>query len=129
MPKEKTLLPVIHQVTDSQVVKYSNSSGDINPIHLDSTYARTTQFGKRIAHGMLIISFISDLMYKNFGEIWLNSGGLKIKFKAPVFLNDEITTKGTIKSMEKKLELTKITCSVNCSNKDGVDVISGIAYC
>ena len=78
---------------------------------------------------MLIISFISDFMYKNFGEIWLNSGGLKIKFKAPVFLNDEITTNGTIKSMEKKLELTKITCSVNCSNKDGVDVISGIAYC
>ena len=129
MPKEKTLLPVIHKVTDSQVVKYSNSSGDINPIHLDPAYARTTQFGKRIAHGMLIISFISDFMYKNFGEIWLNSGGLKIKFKAPVFLNDEITTNGTIKSMEKKLELTKITCSVNCSNKDGVDVISGIAYC
>jgi len=129
MPKEKNLLPVFHKVTDSQVVKYSKSSGDINPIHLDPKYANTTQFGKRIAHGMLIISFISDFMYKNFGEIWLNSGGLKIKFKAPVFLNDEITTNGTIKSMEKKLELTKITCSVNCSNKDGVDVISGIAYC
>ena len=78
---------------------------------------------------MLIISFISDLMYKNFGEIWLNSGGLKIKFKAPVFLNDEITTKGTIKSKGGKLELTKITCSVNCSYKEEIDVISGIAYC
>ena len=69
MSENKKLLSVIHQVTDSQVVNYSKTSGDINPIHLDSSYAKNTQLGERIAHGMLIISFISDFMYKNFKEL------------------------------------------------------------
>ena len=45
MSENKKLLSVIHQVTDSQVVNYSKTSGDINPIHLDSSYAKNTQFG------------------------------------------------------------------------------------
>ncbi len=127
MSENKKLLSVIHQVIDSQVVNYSKTSGDINPIHLDSSYAKNTQFGERIAHGMLIISFISDFMYKNFKETWLYTGSLKIKFKSPVFLNDEISTQGTIKNMEKKSNFTKITCSVNCTKQDGEEVISGIS--
>ena len=120
MSENKKLLSVIHQVTDSQVVNYYKTSGDINPIHLDSSYAKNT-------HGMLIISFISDFMYKNFKETWLYTGSLKIKFKSPVFLNDEISTQGTIKNMEKKSNFTKITCSVNCTKQDGEEVISGIS--
>ena len=71
MEENQDLLTIIHKVTANQVVKYAESSGDLNPIHLDSAYATTTQFGKRIAHGMLIISFVSDFMYKNFREKWI----------------------------------------------------------
>tara|TARA_B100000029_G_C17551148_1_gene950171 strand:- start:900 stop:1304 length:405 start_codon:yes stop_codon:yes gene_type:complete len=126
MSENKKLLSVIHKVSDSQIVNYSKTSGDINPIHLDSSYAKNTQFGERIAHGMLIISFISDFMYKNFEEKWIHTGSLKIKFKAPVFINDEIYTEGIIKNMEKKSNFTKITCSVNCTKQNGEKVISGI---
>ena len=129
MEENQDLLTIIHKVTANQVVKYAESSGDLNPIHLDSAYATTTQFGKRIAHGMLIISFVSDFMYKNFREKWLNSGGLKIRFKSPVFLNDVITTNGTIKNTEKSSEYDKITCFVTCTKQDGSNVISGIAFC
>ena len=41
------------EVTDEVIRKFAEVSGDFNPIHLDEEFAKTTRFGKRIAHGML----------------------------------------------------------------------------
>lgn len=40
-------------VTEADVVAFAGLSGDFNPLHTDETFARTTPFGGRIAHGML----------------------------------------------------------------------------
>ena len=42
------------QVSDKMVRQFAEMSGDFNPIHLDEEYAKTTRFGQRIAHGMII---------------------------------------------------------------------------
>jgi len=41
------------KVTDELIRKFAEVSGDYNPIHLDDEFAKTTRFGRRIAHGML----------------------------------------------------------------------------
>ena len=47
-------------ITDSDVLIFAGVSGDLNPVHLDSDFARKRSiFGKRVAHGMLCASFIS----------------------------------------------------------------------
>jgi hypothetical protein len=51
-------------VTQGQVSAYADAARDWNPIHLDAAFAATTQFGTRIAHGMLGLGFMST-----FGEI------------------------------------------------------------
>ena len=47
------------QITEQDVILFAALSGDANPIHLDEDYARTTQFGERIAHGMLTGALVS----------------------------------------------------------------------
>ena len=49
-----------------------------NPIHLDYEYAKNTEFKNKIAHGMLLISNINEIMFKNFNQHWNKNGSLKI---------------------------------------------------
>ena len=44
-------------ITESMVEKFSNLSGDLNPLHMDDKFAESSSFNKRIVHGMLLASF------------------------------------------------------------------------
>jgi len=41
-------------ITEADIVNFAGLSGDFNPLHTDETFAQTTPFGTRIAHGALI---------------------------------------------------------------------------
>jgi len=78
------------QITAKIVEQFAEISGDSNPIHLDEQYAATTQFGRRIAHGILVSGIISSILGNDLpgpGTIYLSQ---ELKFKAPVFIGDEI---------------------------------------
>ena len=77
------------KVTDEMVRKYAEVTGDHNPVHLDEEYAKTTRFGRRIAHGMLSAGFISQALAMHLGPggIYL---GQTLKFLNPVFIDDEL---------------------------------------
>jgi 3-hydroxybutyryl-CoA dehydratase len=49
----------IHLLKEELIEKFAQISGDTNPVHLDEEYAKTTRFGGRVVHGLLIGSFIS----------------------------------------------------------------------
>ncbi len=49
-------------VSEQDVIDFARVSGDHNPLHLDEEYAKTTQFGTRIAHGALTASYISAVI-------------------------------------------------------------------
>ena len=77
-------------ISEDMVKDFSELSGDKNPIHLDEEYAKSTIFGKRVAHGMLLSSFFSRLIsevYPGKGSIYLQQN---LIFKNPCFINDEI---------------------------------------
>ena len=52
-------------ISESMVDDFAKVSGDFSPIHMDDKYAKSTSFGKRVVHGMLLGSFLSrvDGMY------------------------------------------------------------------
>lgn len=119
-------LPVIHKtITMNQIRLYADASGDYNPIHIDEEFAKNSQFGRNIGHGMMAASTISELMVKNFARAWYETGKMKIRFKSPVYPNDEIQTSGNIKKSEETDDGTQITCSVEISRHDGDIIISG----
>ena len=87
-------------VTDETLVKFAEVSGDDNPVHLDEDFARTTQFGTRIAHGMLSAGYISALVgtkLPGYGSIYLSQS---LRFRRPVKIGDQVTVRGTITALD-----------------------------
>ncbi len=123
-----TALPTIRRtITQEQIERYAKASGDYNPIHIDGEFAATSQFGGRIAHGMLIAASISEMMTSAFKIDWLNSGTLKLRFRAPVFPGESIETSGTVKSTREVGVRREVTCSVEVRKQDGEVAITGQA--
>lgn len=48
-------------VTEADVVTFAGVSGDFNPLHTDAEFGKTTPFGERIAHGMLIAAMATGM--------------------------------------------------------------------
>lgn len=83
--------PVTHTVNQQQVDAYAEASGDHNPIHVDAAFAASTPFGGTIAHGMLVLAFIAEMMHQAHGQEWLRSGRMKVRFKAPTRAGETVT--------------------------------------
>ncbi len=102
-------------VTEADIFKYAEVSGDTNPLHLDSAYAATTMFKERIAHGMLSAGFISAV----FGTVMPGPGAVyvsqNLQFKRPVKIGDTVTAKVEVMATnpEKKFVTFKTQCLVN----------------
>ena len=121
MPSTPEILnPVTHHISQAQLAKYADASGDDNPLHLDEEFAATTPYGRTIAHGMLLLAFVSEAMTKAFGRTWLCEGKMKARFRAPVFPGDTVTTTGTLKSTTGTMAMYQIVVR----NQDGVDVVT-----
>ena len=114
-------------VTQEQVNAYADAARDWNPIHLDEEFASETQFGQRIAHGMLGLGFISEMMNTAFPNRWAAGGTLKVRFKAPIFPGETVITKGEITKVTENAEGRFATCSIGCIKPDGSEAISGTA--
>lgn len=78
------------KVSDEMVTEFAKITGDDNPLHLDEKFASKTQFGRRIAHGMLIVSLISKVLGKDFpgaGTVYVSQS---VKFRKPVYIGDTV---------------------------------------
>ena len=118
-----TLAGVAHKVTQAQIAKYADATGDHNPLHLDPAFAATTPFGRPVAHGMLVLAFASELLARSFGRAWLCGGKLRARFRSPVYPGDVVTAHGTLTSRD----ASSATYRVAVQNQDGVDVITADA--
>lgn len=89
------------QVTDKMVRQFAEMSGDFNPIHLDEEYAKTTRFGRRIAHGMIVAALFSRALNESLGQggVYL---GQSLKFVNPVFIDDILTITVTVTGLRKE---------------------------
>jgi 3-hydroxybutyryl-CoA dehydratase len=112
-------------VTTERIKAYAEASGDFNPVHLDPEYAKTTQFGGVIAHGMLSMAFVADMMAANFPETWHAGGKMKLRFKAPVFPGETVTVFGEIQSVRETEHGRLAQCNVGCRKPDGTEALSG----
>ena len=126
--KEGANLPTVKKnISQDNINLYAKASDDFNPIHIDADYARKTPLGGTVAHGMLILACVSQMMTNAFGRNWLSSGRLNVRFRAPARPGDVITVSGTIRRMEKGDGFQMIDCDILCSNQNNEPVITGDA--
>lgn len=85
------------EVTEQDVEAFAQLSGDHNPLHTDANYARTTEYGRPIAHGALLVGFVSRVMgmYIPGRECVILS--LKVQFPKPLFYPSRVQVKGELK--------------------------------
>jgi 3-hydroxybutyryl-CoA dehydratase len=112
-------------ISESDVYTYAGLIGDINPVHVNAEYAKTTRFGERIAHGMLTASFFSTLvgmLIPGADAIYLSQ---TCEFLLPVKFGDTITVIGEVTKIvpEKRIAYMKTTVI----NQKGEMVIDGEA--
>jgi 3-hydroxybutyryl-CoA dehydratase len=115
--------PVVRTITQSQIDAYADASGDHNPIHVDPAFAASTPFEGTIAHGMLVLALIGEMMFGAFGERWLTSGKLKVRFKAPTRPGDTVTASAELAKREGHVA----EYSVRCATAAGEVLIEGRA--
>ncbi|SLM28159.1 MaoC domain protein dehydratase [Desulfamplus magnetovallimortis] len=112
-------------VSESDIYLFAGISGDMNPAHIDEQYAAGTFFKGRIAHGILVGSFISTVIGMKIpgpGTIYLEQ---QYRFKAPVRIGDTITAR--VEVTEKIVEKNKVMLKTTCTNQNDVVVIDGSA--
>ncbi len=123
-------LPAIEKViTQDQVRRYAHASGDFNPVHLDEKFAAGSHFGRLVAHGMLTLSFLSEMLTQAFGRYWLESGNLKVRFKKPAYPGNRLRTWGEVTKEERRNDCRVVHCSIALFNSEMGDeeIVSGTA--
>jgi acyl dehydratase len=82
-------------ITDADVMNFAGVSGDFNHLHTDAERMRETAFGGRIAHGMLVLSAATGLIWQTRDDAEREAvvafyGIDSLRFVAPVFVDDTI---------------------------------------
>jgi 3-hydroxybutyryl-CoA dehydratase len=116
---------ISQQITERDVIRFAELTGDINPIHMDKFYAEQTIFGERIAHGMLTASLISAVLGMKLpgpGNIYISQS---LKFRAPVKFGDVIEAE--VEVIEKIPERNRVRLRTTCRNQDDTVVLEGEA--
>ena len=123
---ETNLTELRRLVTQEQINAYAEASGDYNPLHIDPEFAVKTELGGTVAHGMLILAYLSEFMTENFGENWINSGSLNARFKGAAYPGDTILVSGKVTGVEYDDNDILVECDVLCGNQKEEPVITCI---
>ena len=115
-------------ITQEQVEAYADAAGDHNPIHLDAEFAAKTPFGRRIAHGMLTLAMVSEMLTTAYPDKWASGGRLKVRFRAPVFPGEAVHVSGEVTKVAEVDGVRTAEISIGVKKEDGEDVITGQAF-
>ena len=110
-------------VTHLQLVKYAGASGDFNPLHTDPKIGKAIGTGGIIAHGMLIMGFVGQMLSDYVGPAALKKFG--VRFKGMTHLDDEITCTGTITEKYEENGEGRIAGKVQAADQTGDVKVTG----
>lgn len=83
-------------ITEADIVLHAGQTGDFYPHHMDAAWCATQPFKERIAHGTLILSVSVGMLAGEINEVAMSYGYDKVRFIAPVFIGDTITSHAEI---------------------------------
>jgi 3-hydroxybutyryl-CoA dehydratase len=115
---------VTKTVSESDVYLYAGITGDFSPNHVDEQYMREGRYGRRIAHGTLLVGFMSAASAKLYLGRTVSLGYDRIRFPAPVFFGDTITTEYRIREIDRVKR--RVFADVTCTNERGEVVAAGV---
>ena len=119
-------------VSESDVYMFAGITGDLAPQHVNQAYMETSPFGGRIAHGALIVGYMSTtsslaIQGKPLDAFTPVSLGYdRIRFLKPVFLGDTVTVDYVIDTIDE--DRNRATAAINVTNQNGETVAVAIHH-
>jgi acyl dehydratase len=110
-------------VSHLQLVRYAGASGDFNPLHTDPKIGEAIGIGGIIAHGMLIMGFVGQMLSDYVGPAALRKFG--VRFKGMTRIDDVITCTGTISEKYEVDGEARIAGKVQAVDQDGDVKVTG----
>ncbi len=110
-------------VSHLQLVRYAGASGDFNPLHTDPKFGELVGIGGIIAHGMLIMGFVGQMLSDYVGPTALRK--FDVRFKGMTRLDDVITCTGTITEKHEVDGEAGITGKVQATDQNGDVKVAG----
>ena len=104
------------EITDAFVREFSVISGDYNPLHLDQTYASSTKFSRRIAHGMtagVLFSRLIGMHIPGSGSFYLSQN---IVFREPIEIGSSVKVYGKVLQKVEALKTLTILTQLQANN-------------
>ena len=120
----QALTPLVKPaITREQLTAYADASGDHNLIHLDDNFARMAGLDGVIAHGMLIMGFVGQMLSDYVGPQALKKFG--VRFKGMTHLDDVITCTGTITEKYEENGEGRVAGKVQAADQNGDVKVTG----
>jgi acyl dehydratase len=118
-------------IGEADLLMFSAISGDFDPIHVNEDYARKTVFGRRIAHGGLVMGLLSTTasmisrraVERGSRGVSVSLGYDKIRFLKPVFIGDTLTARYCIEEID--AEAGRSLSRVEVVNQNGELCLAG----
>jgi 3-hydroxybutyryl-CoA dehydratase len=109
----------IHRhVTQKMIDGYAKASGDFNPIHVDPEQAKNGPFGRTIAHGLMTLALVAQILNDWSEGNFDNNGELAVTFVGPVYVDDHIEVSGEVLEILEDDGRLVAKCRVSCMAGD-----------
>lgn len=129
LPEVGTTVTFAKTVGESDVYGFAGISGDFSPNHIDADYMRRTTYGERIAHGGLLVAYMSTCSTKVMDALGnpptVSLGYDRIRFVKPVFIGDTVTVTYTVDEIDNTRG--RSWARVECTNQHG-DVVAAATH-
>ncbi len=107
-------------VSESDVYNYAGITGDFSPNHVNAAYMREGIYGERLAHGTLMVGFMSAAGAKLYLGRTVSQGYDRVRFLKGVRFGDTITTTYEVSRID--TEKKRVYATVTCRNEHGETV-------
>ena len=115
-------------LTDAHFMFFAGLTGDAHPIHYDDEYAKSTRFGRRLTHGLLLTamtavgaSTLSPIIEHSIVAFLEQT----TRFLGPAFVGDTIKPRHEVAALERKRSAGLLTLRVTLTNQRGETILDG----
>lgn len=119
-------------ITEADLVGFAGLTGDYSELHTSDVYAEASQFGRRVAHGMLGLAYAHGLMWARTGELRQTAiaflGISDWRFRGPLFVGDTMFVNYAIAELRdsrSKPDQAIATFNVDVVNQNGENMQQG----
>ena len=123
MSEPREVAPLTRFIDQERVLAYASAARDPNPLHTDPEFAKSTPFGRPIAHGMLVVALVSEAMAEAYGVEWTRSGTLSVRWRSPAMHPVTVTARASLRGTKDGVA----TYDITCEDESGTQLLSGTA--